>query len=117
MDRATVVGEIISRMVKGSPEPSLSLRAAAAEESRKRSPLPFPRRELRCKAQNRHMQAKCGIYISCMNPFTYTDYLETKYSLSSILNGSKVDSPQLRGTKEILWTLDVAGWEKIYFSK
>lgn len=77
MDRATVVGEIISCMVKGRPEPSLSLRAAAAGESRKRSPLPFPLRELRCKAQNRHMQAKCGIYISCMNPFTYTDYLET----------------------------------------
>lgn len=47
----------------------------------------------------------------------YRLFRNIKYSLSSILNGGKVDSPQLRGTKEILWTLDVAGWEKIYFSK
>lgn len=69
-------------LVEGRPETSLSLRAAeaaaaASGESRKRGPLPFPRRELGCKAQNRHMQAKCGIYLSCMHPVTYADHLET----------------------------------------
>lgn len=44
MVRATAAGELIScvGLVKGSPEPRLSLRAAAAGDSRNRSPLPFP---------------------------------------------------------------------------
>lgn len=72
MARATVVGELINYvgLVTGRPEPSMSLHVTAAGDSRKRKPLPFSHRELGCKAQNRHMQAKWGEYISCMNTFT-----------------------------------------------